>query len=512
MRARKPESGPAGGVPALGALLPLALLLAPQAQAQSGGGGLTLQPRLSLSQTVTDNLNLRSTGGKDAALITTVAPGISLSHNGGRLRGALDYTANGLIYTKSATPNTVQNSLSARLSLSALDNWLSVDSRASISQQTISAFGPQAGDSALRSGNSTELATLGLTPSVKGQLAGLLSYQARASFTQTRAKDSIAGDGSGQELALNIAGLGARQLNWSAALSRQDQSPRAGRETQNTSATATLTYRPDFEWNVGLTAGQERTDYASLQARSHATYGVNGNWTPTPRTKLLASWQRHDYGNSHSLSFEHRMARSVWRFSDTQSVSNGGLQQPGTVLSNYELFFIQFASLEPDPVKRDLLVRSFLAQAGLNPTAPSTGGFLGNSTSLSRSQAFSMALQGQRTTLTMSLNQSRSSRLAQSSPAVPDDLSGSSVVRQRGAAVNLSHRLTPTSSATLALSQQQTRGDLSSQRSDLKSLTANWSGRLGTRSSINLGLRHSRFAGVTSYRENAVLATLVQQF
>ena len=62
--------------------------MAAQAQdAARPGGGVTVQPRLDLMQTWTDNLRL-DTHNKDAALITTVSPGISLVSNSGTLRGS----------------------------------------------------------------------------------------------------------------------------------------------------------------------------------------------------------------------------------------------------------------------------------------------------------------------------------------------------------------------------------------------------------------------------------------
>ena len=74
------------------------------AQAQQGGAaassGVTLVPRLGVTQTWTDNLHLNDQN-KDAALITTVSPGFSLTSNSGSLRGTLDYSLNGIAYVKS---------------------------------------------------------------------------------------------------------------------------------------------------------------------------------------------------------------------------------------------------------------------------------------------------------------------------------------------------------------------------------------------------------------------------
>lgn len=487
------------------------LCLATQGWAQQTPA-LTVQPRVSLSQTLTDNVQL-SAQNKDAALITTIAPGISIHSNSGRVRGSLDYALNGLIYSKTDRDNQVQHDLAAKAMIEAVERWFYVDATASISQQNVSAFGQTSMDPRLRNSNATEVANLSLSPYVQGQLGSAVGYALRATMTESRAKDSVTGDSSGRGLSLSFNGLRSGSvLNWAAAVDEQSSRPQGGRETGTSSATGTLLVTPDVDWNFGLTAGYERNDYVSLSARNRGTYGANANWTPTPRTKLAAAWSSHDYGNSHSLNFEHRMARSAWIFSDTQAVNTGGAQGRTGLMTNYQLFSLQFAGEVPDPVQRDILVRATLARLGLSPNAQTTGGFLSASPNLSRNQLFSFSLQGLRTTLTLALSQSKSRRLSKLTVG-PDDLGDSAKVQQRGISVNLAHRLTPTSSASLLLSQQQSRGDLATQRTDLKSLTANWNGRLGQKTSLMLGLRHNRFSSTLQpYRENALLATLVQQF
>jgi len=517
MKNKRPEQRRHGQCLLLGlaAAVSSALSSTAWAQAEGGGGARTgwyLVPRLSVTETYTDNLKL-SSSGQDAALITNISPGISISSNSGRLRGSLDYALNGLIYSKTQQAGQVQNALSARATLDAWENRLFLDAQASVSRQTISAFGQSSNDSSLANGNSTEVASLSMSPYLRGQLAGLARYELRGTVSETRTKDSLLGDASNRSGSLQLVGLrGGSLLNWSASLSKQSSHAKTGRETGNSSGTASLLIRPDFEWGAGLVVGRERNDYTTLSQQTSTTYGLNANWTPTPRTKFALDWTHHNYGNAHSLSFEHRMARSVWRYSDSQSLNTGGAQNSAGLQTNYELFFIQFATIEPDPVLRDVLVRAFLRNLGLSPNAWANSGFLSASNSLSRNRQFSFSLQGLRTTMTLMANRSQNSRLA-IDPLLGDDLSKAGRVQQRVYAINVAHQLTPTDTVNIALTQQRSSGDLANQGNDLKSLTANWSARLGARTSLQLGLRHNRFnAQLLSYRENAAIATLVQQF
>jgi uncharacterized protein (PEP-CTERM system associated) len=215
--------------------------------------------------------------------------------------------------------------------------------------------------------------------------------------------------------------------------------------------------------------------------------------------------QKHVYGSTHNFSFQHRMARSVWGYTDSRDISEGGAQR-GAVQDVYSLLFEQFASQVPDPVAREQFVRGYMRANALGDGAVLNGGFINASPTSTRRRAVSMAWQNSRSSASLNLSQSRSLRLG--NVLLPsDDLADSSRIRQSGFAVQLSHRLTPQSSVSLQLSRQRSGG------ADLKSMLATWNSRLGQATSVQLGLRHSRFdSQLKPYRENALLATLVQQF
>jgi uncharacterized protein (PEP-CTERM system associated) len=222
-------------------------------------------------------------------------------------------------------------------------------------------------------------------------------------------------------------------------------------------------------------------------------------------------FQSHDYGDAFSYSFEHRWSRAAVRFSDVQSVNVGNLQNATAPQSNYDLYFFQLASAVPDPVERDLQVRSTLRALGLSPDAIANTGLLNSGPSVQRNQQLSFSLRGVRTTVTATGSRSNSRRLA-SAAASAGDFAQTGRIRQRALSLNLSHALTATSSAVLSVVQQESEGDLASQATTLKSISASWSSRLGMRTSFTLGARAAQFAGLTPYREHAVFANLVQQF
>lgn len=477
---------------------------------RAGGSGLSVLPSLGLSQTLTDNNTLTS-AAKDAALVSVLTPGVSIRSSSGRLRGSLDYSLSAILYTKSEQKNRTQQSMAAQGVAELVENALYVDARANIAQQASSAFGQQTADSRLGDPNRTEVASLNLAPYLRGRLGGLASFELRGTAMETNAKGGTTGDSRNTGGSLRVDGLGNGKLRWWSSLSTQKTHFKAG-NTKNESSTANvgLRYRPDVDLEFGFNGGPERNDYFGSR-RSGSNYGVSANWSPSVRTKLASDWQYHDYGNSHSFSFEHRMSRSSWRILDAQSVSLGDQSGATGTRNNYELLFLQFASIEPDLIKRDLLVRNYLQAQGLSPDAITSSGFLTSAPSTLRRQEISFSLLGQRTTLLTSLSQSTTSRLG-TNITVGDDLAQSAKIVQRGLSVSLSHRLTPSASASLSFSEQQTRGDSAGLSTTLRSVLASWTGRLGLRTSVSLGARHTQFESSAPYRENAIFANLTQQF
>lgn len=496
------------------------------AHAQQGDGatspagsptGTTLRPRLAVMQTWTDNLRLDDRN-KDAALITTLSPGISLVRNSGMLRGSLDYSLNGIAYLKSDVPARVQNSLSATGQAELVSQTLFVDMHASIGQQNASAFGlqsvptlgSQGAVSNLANDNQHETAMLSVSPLLRGQLAGLASYELRGDFTRTDARGTSLGDSRGTGGSLRINQLNAGLLGWYLQANTQQVKSSSVQSNRTSTVAAGLNYRPDPDLSFTANAGRERNDFLGSGSQNGATGGVTAEWTPTPRTRVNANWQRHDYGNSHGLTLEHRMSRSVWQIGDTVTTTLGNTGAAGGVRTNYDQFFLLFASIEPDPIKRDALVRSYLQSQGLSPDAPLANGFLSAGPSRLHNQQLGFTLQGARSSLSAQASRSITSRLG--SNLNQGDLANTSRIEQRSYSLSVSHQLTPLSGMSLTASRQETLGDNANQKTQLNSLTASWTSRLGPRLNLLLGARHSRFEGVTPYSENAAYANLTQQF
>lgn len=493
-------------------------LVAQAQQAAAPAGVLSVRPRLSVMQTWTDNLRL-SERDKDAAVIATVSPGVTVSSSSGMLRGSLDYSLNGSVYLKTDQPSQVRNALSATGQAELISRTLYVDMRASIGQQNASALGllstPTLGGqgslSNLANPNQRETGTLSVSPLLRGVLGTLATFDLRADFARTEVRGAALGDSrsSGVSLSLNEANAGV--LSWWLQASQQRVKAKTVPSNGSANLRLGLRYRPDPDWVFSANVGRERNDYLGGGYREGATYGVTADWTPTPRTRVSADWQRQHYADTHGLNFEHRMARTVLRLADTHTTVLGNTGASGGQRTYYDLFFLLFTSQEPDPIKRDLLVRAYLQSQGLSPDAPLATGFLSSGPSRLRNQQLGLTWQAPRGSVTLLGNRALTRRLADG--LNQGDLASNARIEQWSVSLSASYRLTPTSGLSIAATRQESSGDRGiAAASQLTTLTANWNGRLGQQLSVQLGGRHSRANGLFSYTENAVYASLIQQF
>lgn len=496
----------------------LLMLSGTVAWAQDVGPGaatqvVSISARVSVNETVTDNVALSSTAAKSDQ-ITEISPGIHVDINGARLKTYLDYSLTHVNYAQGTGASRNQNALNTFGTLEAVDNWAFLDFSGNISQQTISAFGTQSTNNTALNANRTEVASYNLSPYVKGRLGNAANYEARISRSVSSSDSAAASDTATTNSVVKVSNASAfRSLGWTADLSRQQASYSAGRTTQADTYSLGLTYEVTPQVKLSANAGQESNNYTSLDKQNYSTSSVGINWFPSERTSLSALTGKRSFGNTHNVSFEHRSARTVWRFSDSKDVSTTPNQNGVGIVGNlYDLFYSQLEGSGLSATERAQRVNALLQLYGLSANIPVIGGFLTSAISVQRSQNLSLALLGIRDTITFLLSRTESNRL-DTITSVVDNLSSGATVVQNGFSINYSHRLTPDYSLGLSLSRQNTSGTTTAEETTLKSFNVNLSGKVGRRTAASLGLRRVVSDNATTpYTENAVTGNLNVQF
>ena len=473
---------------------------------------LSVVPRVSISETWTDNVRL-STNDRQSELISVLSPGIRISGDRGRLKGYFDYALNARYFAQNTAGADIQNALTAFGTLEAVENWAFVDLNAGISQQSVSALGtPLVGSTAL-SANQNESATVRLSPYVRGRLAGAVDYEARYILAANRNKAATESDTNSRDASVRLSGRGAgARLGWTVTAQQQSTSYSAGRSTESDLVNAALSYAVLPQLNLSVSGGQESNNFTTADKQSSATFGYGVSWIPSETTSFSASRENRRFGESFSISAAHRTARTAWRFTDSRSIANPAAQNGPVLGSAFDIFFNQFAGTEPDPVKRAVLVNSFLQANGIDPNSSVTTPFATSAVSVVRRQDLSFSLLGIRDTVTFIATRSESSRLDSLSLAV-DDLSNGAVVRQSGLSVSYSHRLTPISSMSVLVSAGQSSDSLGLQDNSNRLLNLSFSTRLGLKTTAAVSARHVVFDSSTSpYTESAITGTVNLQF
>lgn len=519
MKVKRPStSRPAPTVPArfsgLGVALALASLPAVGQNAASPPQ-LFISTSFTASETYTDTQ--RETGVSGGEFITALSPAVRVSGRVGPISGSFDYSLSALYYSENSQANRIarnaQNGLNTAFTLTPIDDLVFVDVRASIGQQQISPFGQQSvgNNIAQANPNRTEVSTLSVTPYLQGAIDGVMRYEARFNAVRTDARNSNASDSTSTTAALTLASpSGGAVLGWSLSASNQKVDFRAGRKSDSDRLSATLTARPIYDLQLSMTAGRESTDVGSFVGRrSNSTWGWGARWTPTDRTNISYFNERRYFGNSHNVVFEHRMPRTVWRYADTRDTTGGGDPNGvGRPVTLYELYFAQFASVQPDPVQREQLVLSFLRGIGANPNDTVGGGLLSTAVSVQRRQDLSLALLGRRTNLSLQAF-STQSRVLDTRTAGP----ANEPVTQRGYSGTLSYRLSPTSSLSLNGAQQKTLSTATRRGNDLKSASLNLTSQATRTASTALTARYAVFKGdAGGYRDTSIAASVRFQF
>ncbi|UCV24746.1 TIGR03016 family PEP-CTERM system-associated outer membrane protein [Ferribacterium limneticum] len=488
---------------------------------EQGARSIAITPRITLTETWSDNVALSSgQNGKESGLITELAPGIRVDAKTTRLKAYFDYAVRGQFYSTSSGDSRTQNSLNTFGTLEAVTNWLFLDFSGMIAQQAISAFGPQSPSGSNINNNSTETSTYRLSPYIRGQIARIVDYSLRYTWSTTQANASAGSNTELSDWAGQLRGSTPFQnLKWSVDATQQTSTFSQGRTSDAERLYAMVTYTVVPQFRISLSGGTESNNYASLNMETHPTHGYGFDWTPTERTAISAFKETRFFGDGHRYSFNHRFPLSSISYSDTKNVSVLPNQFTtvgiGTV---YDLFYPlyyqicaqnpQISSLYPD---LDTCAKAGISQLPISSNALVTSDFLRSQATVQRNQQLAMAFQGSRNSLTVMFNRNQSQSLL-AFAAVNDDFSQNNTtsIRQRGVTISLSHRFSGLTNLSVMASRQESTGAGSS---DLKAKTAmyqaNLSSPLGAKTTGSISVRHTEFDSSTNpYTENAIIGTV----
>jgi hypothetical protein len=216
----------------------------------TGFARVTIDPKIAVRQTFSDNIGL-TTGGKNAGMVTTISPGISVGFDGRHLQGSIDYALDYRIGEFAKITDKVRHNLSARINSELIDDWFYVEGGALATVLSQDQRGARSGNLDNNNPNTNNVFSAYVQPVLRHRLNDFARLETGYKFSltnlQNRNFDPL---GSGDPL------NSARQL---------------GADSRSHEAFATLSsgdYFQRFRWSVDAAYTAENIDELNEKYRS----------------------------------------------------------------------------------------------------------------------------------------------------------------------------------------------------------------------------------------------------
>ncbi len=494
-------------------------------------------PQISLSETYTDNAQLAPSASAKDSLVSNITAAIRIERQGPRSSVSINYSQQQLFYSDFPRLNNRQNALTSSLTTQIVDNWFFLDARANISQENQSAFGSAiSANAAANNQDRTETRTYQLSPNIRGSFTDRAVYQLRLNETQSESDRGALSNAVSQSFPttrstewigrIRNASLAA-PMGWALDLNSLAVRSSVIGNKLDARLSASVIYGFNSQLHVSLIGGAERSDFASVDRKTNTTYGAAVEYTPNPRTQVLAGSESRFFGHSHNFIFAHRTPVTAWRLASAREIAtlpNELATRNGGVLAS--LLSDLVAASIPNPVARAEAVRNRFESVGGAPNPITTGNFLTQRPYVTKNTEASVALLGLRNTITATVSQSdrRSFGNLPAEAATPNTFTNDDNVRRKRASLSWAYRLTSTTVMTLQASRTRTDSLLAPllhaapfiliPRSDQQMHSLFITKTLGQHTSASLGVRHVKFESTafTSYGENALVGTFIVRF
>ena len=473
-----------------------------------------IAPEVTLTETFTDNAALVPASSAQNSWVTEVTPSLHIEHLGSRVSVLLDYRLRSTYYLNQTRLNSSQNFLNAASTFEAVENWLYVDARSSITQQNRSAFDSVQLQNTSLGSNRVETNTYQISPYIRGRFADAAIYQLRLTGTETRTNDAAFPDTKTTEW-IGVVTNTANGSRWGWLVSGNALQIRNNDlgSKQDNRIRASAIYAVDRQLKFSVIGGYERSDFASANARATNTAGAGVEWLPTDRTKFSAMRERRFFGDAYNLLFTHRTALTAWKFVTTKDVvvlpNTLTTVTPGSV---YELLYDVLSTSIPDPAARTEAVRRRLQESASVENGNFSSAFLTFRPFVSQKREGSVALLGARNTITLTFGRREQRDIAST---IPNPLLQNTDVLQHNWNLSWAHRLSPVSTVTAVVSRLKTESlSLLQTESKQRAESIVFTTRLSPKTSASLAWRRVHFDNtvLTSYLENALAGTILMRF
>ncbi len=478
-----------------------------------------VESTVQLRETWTDNVTLQPGSLAKSDFVSEFMPGLRIREDGSRTRLDVDYRPVALFYADDSGRNDFLNQLNGFGVGELVEGHLFVEAHALISQQVVSAFGPQPTSIATTTNNRTETRQFSLSPYLKGRIGDVAIYEVRARESLTSTKSGTDADGKGQLLKARISDdPGSSRLGWIGEFKRQRNDYDSARDTVASLVRGTLVayLSPEF-WVFGR-GGGESNDFTG-ERHNHGTYGFGFEWAPTSRSRVSGEVDERYFGHGFRLLARHRFERFAFEVVATRDDTNVAEQLERNPLGTlFERFSELYSASIANPEERDDRVRRLLANTGMPRESIPHAGYLTGGQLLERRIEATLAANGIRNTASFSAFRRHTIQLTRPIGLDPDVPFDGPEVRETGVSGNFSHQFTTRTSLLVSGAWTRNTGTgAESPKTIVRRVELVGNTRLGPRTSGSVGLRYARSSAdgvnlLSGYRERAVFGLLSHSF
>lgn len=404
-------------------------------------------PSLTVTETFSDNIFLAEEAAKQSDWVTQVIPAISIAGSGPRLRLNLTYAPEFIYYAEGSREQDVFHRGNAVVTAELAKQLLFVEGGARVDQYNISLLGPLTAGNVNITQNRTTASTAYVTPYLQRDFGSAFRGEARFTASTFKSDDpTLLADNDATRINLRLtSGPAHKVLTWDFVYKKEDIDYETRQETLTEVLTADA--RRLISSSVGLLGqvGYEKYDSGipgALVEDSRWSAGLE--WTPTARTRVVATAGQRFFGDTYGFDFRHRTRLTTWSASYSEDITTARAQfyvpaTGNTATSLDQLFVAQF----PDPATRQKAVEQFIARTGLPPNLGSPVNFFTDSLYLVKRGQASAALMGVRHTLIANaFTETRDLVFAGLVQPSIGDFAASNTIRQTGGSLAWNWRVT----------------------------------------------------------------------
>ena len=479
-------------------------------------------PTLSVTETYSDNVGLAVSGLERSDFVTQISPGFSVTANGPRLKLRANYQLQGTTYLHNSSSSGFSNLLDGALNAELIQDLLYVDAKANISQQNISAFGPQSTNNININNNRADVRTYSISPYLRHNFGSRAFGELRYAHESLGTSSNLLAASNTDRISLAVSsGEALQKLSWGLRASAQKNHFNGQRDVDQDSYSGTVRYFIDPNFSVTATGGYEKDTYVTLADKpSGAFYNAGFIWKPTSRTEVSATAGHRYFGPSYSFLANHRARNTVFNVTYTEDITTTQQQFSSQPTISTAAFLDQlYAAQIPDPIARQQVVEALIRQAGLAPTISNPNNSLTNTYFLQKSLQGSIAVTGARNTVVVTAFDTR--RTAQSPQQATTVVTTSPFNalndsnKQLGVTALWNHQLASNLSTVASLNATRTTSLTTARVDNYKAARIGVTQKFAPKITGSVELRHSQQNSDVlggDIRENALTASLLMQF